>query len=247
MDSRNSGRFVVAGVAAALLLVVAFGNQWLWEDLLGKDLADDDSASHVLMWLNTPHWIVDRSGPFARFEAADVTGCLVGVAALLGTVAVVLLSATRRRDFNPLISGWFSLVAGGAAYCVSNYLVSGMPGGTGAGASSDDRTLAAGLDVIAAGAGYGLLAGWFVGIVAAFAAAGGGLRTLFAATPAPDGAAWAAAQPTYAPAQPPHTPAPHTPAPYASPRLPVQAPPPAAQPSAPPAAPPSPPAPPRAP
>lgn len=242
MDSRNSGRFVVAGVAAALLLVVAFGNQWLWEDLLGKDLADDDSASHVLMWLNTPHWIVDKSGPFARFEGADVTGCLVGVAALLGTVAVVLVSATRRRDFNPLISGWFSLVAGGAAYCVSSYLVSGMPGGTGAGASSDDRTLAAGLDVIAAGAGYGLLAGWFVGIVGAFAAAGGGLRTLFAATPLADGNAWAAAQPTYAPVQPPHMPAP-----YAAPPLPAQAPPPTVQPSPPPAAPPSPPSPPQPP
>ncbi|MEU8138007.1 hypothetical protein [Streptodolium elevatio] len=214
MDSRNSGRFVAAGVVAALLLVVGFGNQWLWEDLLTKDLTDDDSASHVLMWLNTPHWIVDKSGPFARFAGADVAACLVGVGALLATVAVVLVSASRRRGFNPLISGWFSLVAGGAAYSVTSYLVSGMPSGTAGGASADERTLAMGLDVVAAGAGYGLLAGWFVGIVCAFAAAGGGLRTLFLAAPH-DPAGWGPA---------PNPPTPPM-APYGSPALPAQWPP----------------------
>lgn len=170
---------------SALLLVVAFGNQWLWADLLSRQPMDDDSASHVLGWLNTPHWVVDKSGEFARFEGTDLAGCLLGVAALLVTVALVLASAARRADFNPFIAGWFSLVAGGAAYSVTSYLVSGMPGGLLPGSASDERTLAMALDVLAAGGGYGLLAGWFVGIVGAFVAAGGSARTLFGAGPRP--------------------------------------------------------------
>ncbi|WTW94187.1 hypothetical protein OG216_12645 [Streptomycetaceae bacterium NBC_01309] len=185
MNSGNPGRFVAAGTLSALLLVVAFGNQWLWEDLLSRQPMDDDSASHVLGWLNTPHWVVDKSGEFARFEGTDLAGCLLGVAALLVTVALVLASAARRSDFNPFIAGWFSLVAGGAAYSVTSYLVSGMPGGLTPGSVSDERTLAMALDVLAVGGGYGLLAGWFVGIVGAFVAAGGSARTLFGADPRP--------------------------------------------------------------
>ncbi|NUU25349.1 MAG: hypothetical protein HOV68_28170 [Streptomycetaceae bacterium] len=195
-------RVVVAGFLAALLLVLAFGNQWLWEDLIKKgERLDPNSSSHFLAWLNTPHWVVDTSGVFAGFAGQDVAAGLFGVAALLVAVAAVLGSAVRRAGFNPFISGWFALVVGGAAYGLTGYLIAG--GVTGSPTTSmlpsDDteRTLAATLDALAAGGGYGLLAGWFVGIVCTFVAAGGGVRTLIQAP---------SAVPPQAPGYPPQPP-----------------------------------------
>lgn len=125
MNSGNSGRVVAAGSVAAFLLVAAFGNQWPWEDLLKKSAVDGDSSWHPLTWLNTPHWVVDTSGAFAYLEGKAVAGYPVGVAVLLATVVAVLKLASRRPGFNPFISGWFSLMLGGALHRVTSYMFSG--------------------------------------------------------------------------------------------------------------------------
>ncbi|MYW03987.1 hypothetical protein [Streptomyces sp. SID3343] len=189
-----SRRVVVAGTATTLLLVGAFGNQWLSEDLLTR-APDDEGAEAVLARLSMPHWVIDKSGVFSDVESAYVAGCLLGVAALLVTVALVLRVASRRNGFNPFISGWFSLVLGGAAYMFTAYLVAGGAGhfvvvrgladssGGKFAVGSGGRSTAGVVDALASGGGYGLLAGWLVGIVVAFVAAGGTVRTLFRASP----------------------------------------------------------------
>ncbi|MCF2526947.1 hypothetical protein [Yinghuangia soli] len=186
MEARSSGRVVAAGSVAAFLLVAAFGNQWLWEDLLKKSAVDEDSSWHILSWLNTPHWVVDKSGTFAYLEGTAVAGYLAGVLVLLATVALVLASASRRGGFNPFISGWYAMMLGGALCSVTSYMFSGAGAVTaGVDPRGEQRTLAGTLEALTTGAGYGLLAGWFVAIVCAFVAAGGGVRNLFQA-PAPE-------------------------------------------------------------
>lgn len=157
-----------AGTVAALVLVIAFGNQWLWEELLKKDDPGDNSGWHILSWLSVPHWVIDKSGFFEEMPGKNIAGFLVGVLALLVVVAFVLGASTRRGYANPFISGWFSLVAGGAAYNIVAYLIIGDSGL----AVYDDaeRSLSGALSVLAGGAGYGFLAGWAVGGVCAMVA-----------------------------------------------------------------------------
>lgn len=156
-----------AGTVAALVLVIAFGNQWLWEEILKKRNPGDNSGWHILQWLGTPHWVIDTSGFYEDLPDKNVTGYLVGVLVLLVVVAFVIAGATRRAYANAFISGWFSLVAGGAAYNLAAYLIIGGPDAT---TYSDGRSLAGALAVLGVGAGYGFLAGWAVGAVCALAA-----------------------------------------------------------------------------
>lgn len=156
-----------AGTVAALVLVIAFGNQWLWEEILKKDDPGDNSGWHILQWLNTPHWVIDKSGFFEELPGKNVAGGLVGVLALLVVVAFVIGTAVRRAYANAFLAGWFSLVAGGAAYNLVAYLITGS---LAVSAYSEDRSLAGVLAVLGLGAGYGFLAGWAVGIVCALAA-----------------------------------------------------------------------------
>jgi hypothetical protein len=190
MTTKTPGCVVVGGSFAAFILVAGFGNQWILEDLLTRDEADENSVSHVLAWLSTPHWVVDTSGVFEHVGGRSIAGCLVGVLALLLTVAFVLRAAARRGDFNAFICGWFSMVLGGAAYALTSYLISG--GGTLAthtttaiDGGGTDPTLAGTLNAVATGGGYGLISGWFVAVVCAFLAAGGDMRALFRAPSPP--------------------------------------------------------------
>ncbi|WP_436787008.1 hypothetical protein [Yinghuangia sp. YIM S10712] len=171
MNTGNSVRTVWAGTISALVLVIAFGNQWLWEEILEKRDVGENSGWHILEWLSTPHWVVDDSGFYEELPGKNMTGYLLGVLALLATVAFVLASASRRGQSNVFLCGWFSLVAGGAAYNLVAYLIAG-PGGLYAFAdsSSDDRSLDGTLGVLAFGGGYGFLAGWAVGLVCLLAA-----------------------------------------------------------------------------
>lgn len=178
MDTGRARRTVWAGTITAFLLVAAFGNQWLWKELIEQ--VDDgglgeNSGWHIINWLNTPHWVVDTSGIFEGLEAKYVAGYLVGVAALLLAVAVVIGSAASRDGFPAFVTGWFSLVAGGAACTLVSYLISGSgPGVSAFVGEGDDRSLNGTLAVLAIGGGYGLLAGWVVGLACTVAAGGAG-------------------------------------------------------------------------
>lgn len=188
MNTGNSRRAVWAGTFTALVLVIAFGNQWLWEEILKKRHVGDNSGWHILNWLSTPHWVIDKSGVFQDLEGKYVAAFLVGVLALLVTVAVTIGAAAARPGFSPFVTGWFALVAGGGAYGIVSYLIGG--GNTTVtliGAANDERSLGGALAAIGGGGGYGLLAGWAVGLVTALAAASAGPASqgYFTYTPAP--------------------------------------------------------------
>lgn len=172
MNTGQSRRTVWAGTITAFLLVAGFGNQWLWKEILKKEDVGDNSGWHILAWLNTPHWVIDKSDYFEHFDSEYIAGGIVGAIALVITVLVVLAAAARRTDFNAFIAGWFSLVLGGGVYGITSYLISGSVYGHPLLSEGDDRSLAGALEALARGGGYGLLAGWAVGAVCALAAAG---------------------------------------------------------------------------
>ncbi|MCF2531683.1 hypothetical protein [Yinghuangia soli] len=172
MDTGTARRVVWAGTVASFLLVAGFGNQWVWEHLLEQEDVGENSGYHILGWLNVPHFVLDKSGPFEGLEGKFVAGYLIGAAILVVTVGAVLALA-RSSAASPFVIGWFSLVAGGAVCVLTSYLITGGFGVTGHFGDDDERTLSAALNALAAGGGYGLLAGWFVGLVCALAAAAG--------------------------------------------------------------------------
>ncbi|WP_436775677.1 hypothetical protein [Yinghuangia sp. YIM S09857] len=176
MNTGIARRAVWAGTIAAFLLVAGFGNQWLWEEIFEHRDAGPNSGWQILDWLATPLWIVDTGGIFEGIDDDRVIGGLLGAVGLIVTVGLVIGAAARRDGFPAFLTGWFSLVAGGAVYTFVNYLVSGGgPGTTSFAGDGDDRTLAGTLSMLAYGGGYGLLAGWFVGLACVFATAGGSL------------------------------------------------------------------------
>lgn len=172
MNTGTARRVVWAGTVTALLLVLGFGNQWLWKEILEQDDVGKNSGWHILNWLNTPHWVIDKSDIFENLPGKYMAGYLIGALALVATVAVVLAAATRRPGSSPFIAGWFALVAGGAVCTGLAYLIAGgsySPGGR----SDDERSLDQMLGTLAYGGGYGLLVGWIVGIACAVASGGG--------------------------------------------------------------------------
>jgi hypothetical protein len=185
MNTGQSRRAVWAGTITAFLLVAGFGNQWLFEKILKKDDVGDNSGWHILGWLNTPRWIIDPSGYFDGLDGKYVAAGIVGAIALLITVAVVLAAAARRADFNVFIAGWFSLVLGGAVYSLTAYLISGSRLGYPLPGEGGDRNLGDTLDALARGGGYGLLAGWAVGLVCALAAGSRGYAPYASYAPPP--------------------------------------------------------------
>jgi hypothetical protein len=133
------------GLAAALVLVLAFGNQAFteWVARHTRPGTVPGWFARVLSW---PSWAF---GPHSRDLLAHDLRALL----LLAFVALVLvMAAPSSVGAGALVVGWASLILGSAlAAFVTAFLTT-------------DATLLGAFDAAAGGSSYGLFVGWVIGI-----------------------------------------------------------------------------------
>ena len=132
------------GMLAALILVLAFGNQ-AFTEWVPRHTHPGTVWHWFLTTLAWPSWAI---GSARGVLAHDLRAVL-----LLGFVAVVLLTAARQSiGAAAFVVGWGALILGSAlAAFVSAFVTA-------------DASLLGAFDAAAAGSGYGLFTGWIVGI-----------------------------------------------------------------------------------
>jgi hypothetical protein len=142
---RTARTAAAQGTAAALVLVLLFGNQAFTEWVARHTRAGTVAGwfARVLSW---PSWAF---GPSSR----DVVAHDVRALLLLAFVALVLsLAAPASVGAGALVVGWASLILGSAlAAFVTAFLTS-------------NATLLGAFDSAAGASSYGLFAGWIVGV-----------------------------------------------------------------------------------
>ncbi|WP_432829288.1 hypothetical protein [Dactylosporangium sp. CA-092794] len=143
-----------AGILAALLLVLIFGNQIFTEWV---DRHSDGSTvwGFFLRMLTWPRWWVsprDDSGAAARELLANDLRALLLVLFVALVLSVAAKSASGGGAF---VVGWASLIFGAAlAAFTTQFIIS-------------DPTMLRALAAAADASGYGLFVGWLVGIAVA--------------------------------------------------------------------------------
>jgi hypothetical protein len=143
---------VGAGVLAALLLVLIFGNQ-IFSEWVDRHSDVSTVRGFFLRTLSWPRWWIsprDGSGAAARELLANDLRALL----LVLFVALVLSVAARSvaSGGGAFVIGWASLIFGAAlAAFTTEFIIS-------------DPTMLRALQSGAAAAGYGLFVGWIVGI-----------------------------------------------------------------------------------
>jgi hypothetical protein len=148
-----------AGTIAALILVLAFGNQ-VYAEWADKHAHGQNAWALLLRTLSWPRWSLSSNALTTRAGLAlDLRALLVVVlvAALLG------LTHSSVTDWvGGFVIGWFSLIAAAAVAAFLTAFVAGRPDG-----------YTALLGALQA-AGYGLVVGWIVGLVTGRSGGGAG-------------------------------------------------------------------------
>ncbi|OPC82916.1 hypothetical protein B4N89_20000 [Embleya scabrispora] len=164
-------RIAVSGTIVAFLLVAGLGNQWVFKEAWKESSDHDKWYTTLLRIVSYPLWIVDRDDlgddfGFA-FTTRYVTAGFVGFALLLVAVAAVLALGARglgerSGGFAAFVVGWFSLVFGGAVNGLTVVAIANDDEVTISEGSGFDRVMAN----AQAGAYFGVLLGWLVGLAA---------------------------------------------------------------------------------
>lgn len=171
-------RITLSGTIFALLLVGGLGNQWVFEE----SVTDDENQWYrvLLSIADETLWIVDKAGlgdaMSSHITTRFVVAGYVGIVALLLVVASVLALGARglgarAGGFAAFLIGWFSLVLGGAVYGLMIYAIGGD--GIGSHANGYAEFHHAMLET-QAGAYFGVVCGWVLGLVTAIAYASAG-------------------------------------------------------------------------
>ena len=135
------------GMVAAIVLVLAFGNQ-AFTEWVGHHTRPGTVPGWFARVLSWPSWAF---GPTSRdLLAHDLRALLL----LAFTGLVLIMAAPSSDGAATLVVGWAALVLGSAlAAFVTTFLTT-------------NATLLGAFDAAAQGSGYGLFAGWIVGIAA---------------------------------------------------------------------------------
>jgi hypothetical protein len=168
---------VWVGTITAAILVLVFANQWWVKHLYESDDPGENSPWYLMVWVASPLWVIDKSGPFGKMSGDQMAGGLIGVVALVLVVWAFLRAAVKRlpdRDagFAVFLSGWFAHMAGGVAYMVTNFLINGE--NVQARSYGEGRSFTLLVDCVTRGAGYGFLIGWVTALAALLAYRSGG-------------------------------------------------------------------------
>ncbi|WP_406296292.1 hypothetical protein OG948_12695 [Embleya sp. NBC_00888] len=165
-------RIAISGTVVAFLIVAGLGNQWVFKESWGESSDSGKWYMVLLRIIGHPLWIADKGelGDEFRvsFTTKDVTAGYVGIAVLFVVVAAVLALGARglgerAGGFMAFVLGWFSLVLGGALHSLTVFTIVHDEAGRGRGISGFQDAMT----TIQAGAYFGLLTGWLVGLAAA--------------------------------------------------------------------------------
>jgi hypothetical protein len=138
-----------AGTLAALLLVLAFGNQ-AYADWAAKQNSND-TGGLFLKTLAWPQWRFSPDASVRDFFAADLRAILL----VVFTALLLRVMVPSGFTSNGFFSSWGAyMLAGAFAALIARFL-------------GEHPTLLAAIHDSFAGAAYGLLTGWIVGIATA--------------------------------------------------------------------------------
>jgi len=188
-------RITLSGTIFALLLVGGLGNQWVFKESVTQ--TGDQWYRVLLSIADETLWIVDKSGLgddlSMHIPTKFVVAGYVGILALLVVVALVLgLGArglgTRAGGFAAFLLGWFSLVLGGSVYGLMIYAIGGDDI---AGRAEGYGEFHHAMLETQAGAYFGVVCGWVLGLVTVVAYASAGSHAHPPGVPGPG-------QPVYA-------------------------------------------------
>jgi hypothetical protein len=140
------------GTLAALILVLVFGSP-IFVDWVNNNTRGDTAGGLFLRTLAWPQWSFDTGAEARDLLAQDLKAILVVVfTAVFLTLLAGAELARARGTFAALITGWSAYVfAGALAGLVAAFL-------------SVHAGLYTALAWALAGAGYGLLTGWIIGL-----------------------------------------------------------------------------------
>ncbi|MFF7244163.1 hypothetical protein ACFZBU_09725 [Embleya sp. NPDC008237] len=170
-------RITISGTVVAFLIVAGLGNQWVFKEAWGASSDRDEWYMELLRFLSHPLWIADKGdlGDEFRFSftTRDVTSGYVGIAVLFVVVAAVLAAGARGLNeraggFVAFVVGWFALVLGGALHALTVFAIAYDQ----AGRRHEGSGFHSAMTAMQAGALFGLLTGWLVGLAAAAGYAG---------------------------------------------------------------------------
>ncbi|MEV1286011.1 hypothetical protein [Micromonospora sp. NPDC049679] len=141
-----------AGTLAALILVLVFGSPWYVD--WARDNTDEATAGgwflRLLAW---PTWRFDSSDSVQDIIAADLKAILVvALTALFLYLLPGSQLARARGTLSQFFAGWGSYVFAGAFAALLTAVIQSNPSLLGA------------FQAAGAGAGYGLFAGWIIGL-----------------------------------------------------------------------------------
>jgi hypothetical protein len=140
------------GTLVALILVLVFGSP-IFVDWVNRNTTADTAGGLFLRTLAWPQWSFDSRVPAQDLVAQDLRAILVVVfTAVFLTLLAGAELARARAGVAALISGWSAYIFAGAVAGFLAALVSVHAG------------LYAALGWALAGAGYGLITGWIVGL-----------------------------------------------------------------------------------
>jgi hypothetical protein len=138
-----------AGTLAAIILVLAFGNQ-AYADWAQKQSAND-TGGLFLRTLAWPRWSFSQDTTVRDLLAQDLKPILL----VVFTALLLRVMVPPGRSSNGFFSSWGAyMLAGAFAALIARFLGS-------------DPTLLAAVQAATGGAVYGLLTGWIVGIATA--------------------------------------------------------------------------------
>jgi hypothetical protein len=151
-----------AGTLAALVLVLVFGSPGYADWARGNTKANT-AGGWFLQSLAWPAWRFDSRQSLQDLVAADLKAILVvALTALFLSLLPVATVGRARGTLSQFFAGWASYVFGGASAALLAALIQSHPSLLGA------------LQAAGAGAGYGLFAGWIIGLATMTGRAGAG-------------------------------------------------------------------------
>lgn len=141
-----------AGVLAAVILVLAFGNP-VYVDWAQDNTNANTAGGWFLRLLAWPAWRFDSDQAVRDLIAADIR------AILLIVLAAVFLSAMTTAQLSRAVGTFSQLLAGWAAY-----IFAGAVAGLLAAFIQSNPSLLSAFQAAGAGGTYGLFVGWLVGL-----------------------------------------------------------------------------------